>query len=385
MLRCVRTIRYLPSFFLAHTHTPFDSHLLHLGKKNPVVNAKNAIAQKVTHSPRASQTHEITPVIVIPKTSQRSKYSKQWEPYIAANLHLYTVPLAIFLRRARELDFSPREFRRSLSLVQRVFRVFSPEVVHAINALLQDSGATFASLVTKHNQALGGFSPAVLGRLTLSSCGQDMHNLLEEMYSQHFKAMRELNILDRFTAYMGIGEVTNSEEKELRAIVEKAKLIVKFPQDYEVLPTANKPTGADKASVAGHAKPERDRNGLLTEVGRRNVIDGNVKCTPADILYVGDKITMRPGSYEIPQLVNWTILASDFLNRRLGLVDEAVTDRPTADETQGTDEVSGFVTLLQKSRAKRTSWIRVNLRFLADYRNLVFIVLVTWFWARTRM
>jgi len=59
-----------------------------------------------------------------PNTSTApSKYTTQWEPYVAANLHFYTVPLAIFLRRARELDFENR-FHASITYIQRVLRVY---------------------------------------------------------------------------------------------------------------------------------------------------------------------------------------------------------------------------------------------------------------------
>ena len=71
----------------------------------------------------------------IPRANQTSKYvESEWEFYIAANVYMYAIPFAIFLRRARELDFSPKIYERSgaMDIVQRVFRVFTPAVVDPI-------------------------------------------------------------------------------------------------------------------------------------------------------------------------------------------------------------------------------------------------------------
>jgi hypothetical protein len=307
---------------------------------------------------------------------------KKWEPYIAANLHFYTVPLAIFLRRARELDFSPRYFRRSLELVQRVLRVYSPEVVHAINGLLQDPASRFGSLVARHNRTLGDYSPSSLGSVSLTSCRSDMHNLLEEMYAQHFKALKDLDIFDRFLAYVGLGEVTTSEEKDMRIVVEKARVIVGFPADYDPMPD-RLATSREKSSAAkSDIQPERSRSGLLTDKGRADLSEGAVRCSPAEIAFVGDRMTMRPNSHEIAQLVPLTIKASNFLNARLGL-SEIVAEGMPRDSTRPISvDASALDSVVEASRKSSKGRFRINLRFLADYRNLLAILFVAWLWGK---
>ena len=76
-------------------------------------------------------------ILTRPSSSHVGKYNPKWAKYVAANLHFYTVPLAIFLRRAREFDFSSSiEFDRSLKHVRRVLRVYSPSLVKLVEDLL---------------------------------------------------------------------------------------------------------------------------------------------------------------------------------------------------------------------------------------------------------
>ena len=140
----------------------------------------------------------------------------------------------------------------------------------------------------------------------------------------------------------------------------RSKVIVGFPADYEVMPAASK-TGSFESSqtadVAIHKSLDRNNGGLLTDAGRQRLILGSVKCNPEDIDYYGDKMHGRPQSHEIPFLVPLLVNASVFINTRLGMQTNA----------------EGFY---------RPSIIprRFNLRFFADYRNIVFICIVSWLW-----
>ena len=329
-----------------------------------MANAKTILQHTVSTSPRQSQTlPETTPVIILPKPTSQSKYSKKWEPYIAANLHLYTVPLAIFLRRARELDFSPKECRRSLTLVQRVIRVFSSEVVCTINALLSDKTHPLSSTVAKHERVLGGYSPSTFGPLSLESCKDDMHNLLEEIYTSHRKAMRELDLIDRLAFYLGVGDVTASEERELQALFQQAKVIVNFPAGYEVIPAERRLTASKSESEKDERTPERQANGLLTENGKQQLVTGTVRCSSLDFVPQGDQLHSRVKSYEIPQLVPLTIKMSDWINEKTALAPQG---------SFGTEEMA------------RKTWFRINLRFLADYRTIIWICLLSWLWSLFR-
>jgi hypothetical protein len=133
------------------------------------------------------------------KPTARSKYTKVWEPFVAANLHLYTVPLALFLRRARELDFSSQYFSRSFALLQRVFRIYTPAMMFSINNLLAGQHS-MSCLVDTHVKNLGAYVP--VGPTRMSSLQTDMQNLLEEVDMQYRKTVRERGFIDRLEAHI---------------------------------------------------------------------------------------------------------------------------------------------------------------------------------------
>jgi len=290
--------------------------------------------------------------LTIPAANQKSAYNNSWEPYLAANLFLYTVPLAIFLRRARELDFSPREFKRSVWILKRVFRVFTPDVIDVLSKLTQSindqSGVGTTSLgktVENHMANLGDYSPA--GNLSLTTCQADMQSLLEEIYVQHWKAVRELGTLDKIAAFFesmcGQG-ATSGEEKSIKEIVDRAKCIVGFPQDFDIAAADEGSASVPKAAESSVAL--RTADGVLTDEGRQQLVTGRFKCSPTEVKFVGDKMKARLRSHEVAILVTLTTELSYWLNRKL--------------------EKFGF------------SW-RVNFRWFADYRNLMFSVLVASF------
>jgi len=301
--------------------------------------------KSATGSPQKTKAPQLA--VLIPSYSQPSKYDPSWEPYIAANLFMYCIPLAIFLRRARELDFSAGKFERSIQIVKRVFRVFSPDVVNAISNYLEHETSSNNALLRSHLEALGPFAPPAGQSMSLSSLKNDMQSLLEEIDMQHMKKVRELDFLDRMIGRVegifGKG-VVSGEEKTLGSLIERAKLIARLPIDYEILPS-NKSTTGTSGIVAEEQDRLRNDNYELSEYGRQQLLRGQFKCDPSEVPYLGDKMRGRPGAYELPWLVNLTISASDWCNERLGL---------------------------SKSGGK----FRINLRFLADYRNAMFFSLV---------
>lgn len=307
-----------------------------------------------------------SPKVTYPKPNQRSNYKPQWEPYIASNLHLYTVPLAIFLRRARELDFSPKHYRRSLDTVLRVFRVFTPEVVGVISKLLvsRQGGTLLSGIVKRHEQNLGDYAPPFT-QLSLTSCQDDMHNLLEEVYLQHLKKVDSLDFVDRAIAkiesYFGVGAYAG-DEKELAKLSDKAKAIVGFPAGYEVMPALKAGYADSQATGIMDSSLDRTAGGMLTEAGRQRLIAGSVKCNPEDVDYFGDQMLGRPQTHEIQFFVPLLVNSSKFINSKLRL------------QSQG-DAYYHSQSILPK---------RFNLRFLADYRNIVMICFVSWLWQLTR-
>jgi hypothetical protein len=111
---------------------------------------------------------------------------------------MYAVPFAIFLRRARELDFSPKKYERSMEIVQRVFRVFTPAVVDAVSRHLgavqnveEDSYSQFKF----HRSNLGPFAPP-LNQISFTPLKADMQSLFDEVIMHHVKKVQELDTFD---------------------------------------------------------------------------------------------------------------------------------------------------------------------------------------------
>lgn len=292
--------------------------------------------------------------LTIPRYNQASKYDVSWELYIAANVFIYTVPLAIFLRRARELDFSSGKFERSMEIVQRVFRVFPADVVSAVSRHVNSRDTPHASLQVKlHTENLGPFAPPD-GPMSLSSLKADMQSLLEEIDMQHMKKVRELDTLDWLVGKlegMLSGGVASGKEKIFETLQERAKLIAQLPVDYDILPRKGASTitkRTDPETSCEENLPTRTKDGELSEYGREQLLLGALKFNPVDVLYCGDRMRARVGSHEISLLVDLTVWTSDALNEILGL-----------------------------SKIADGSF-RVNLRFFADYRNSMFVAVMAY-------
>jgi len=289
--------------------------------------------------------------VVYPKANQRSKYKPCWEGYIASNLYFYTVPLAIFLRRARELDFSPSLYQESLKTVQRVFRVYTPDVISVINRLWKDREAVdtttrqFSAMVKRHEKNLGPYAPPS-NMFSLSSCQDDMKNLLEEISLQHCKKVEDLDHFSRTIASLfGQGAYLN-EEKELRSLVQKAKIVVSFEENYEVVPNKKKYNPNNPNNLSCNAL-DRTVQGSFSETGRNKIVSGVIKCNPEDIAYIGDKMNAKVQSHEIAFFVHHLVKISNFLNGKHGFS------------------------------------FRINLRFFADYRNLMFLCPILFYLLRS--
>ena len=91
-------------------------------------------------------------------------------------------------------------------------------------------------------------------------------------------------------------------------------------------------------------KPERTQDGNLTVEGREQLLRGDVVCSPLDVRAESNSLTRSVvGTYEIGWLVALSIWLSQRLNKRLGV-------------TQN----------------------HIDLRVLADYRNLVFFSIISY-------
>ena len=327
-----------------------------------------------------------------PKPTAPSKYSSFWASYIAANTHFYATLFAIFIRRARDLDFSPNggAFERSLALLQQVFRVYTPEVLEVVNLVLgvdavmdQTTGnGTAASnqleahLKLEHDKILGTFCP--MGKMNMQDCARDVQILLEEIYVHHLKKVGEMGFLDRFedrlNSLSGIG--TKQERQAIDALKDKAKIVAGSPPDFDdafAAPSSSMARSKRWADSSMKDRPDTSANGLLTEKGREDLATGRRALRPQDVRYVGDPMFARVRTYEIGFLVKWTVWASLWLNLQLGNISQA--DFKVLDAQIHNDR-SNFVDMLKEKDIFKHQRYRVNLRGLADYRNLLFILML---------
>ncbi|GKY96046.1 hypothetical protein MPSEU_000564900 [Mayamaea pseudoterrestris] len=259
---------------------------------------------------------------------------RQWEPYVAVNLCVYTVPLALFLRRARELDFSAHNFQWACRIVSKVFVVFTPELIGTISRLLRGD-TRFAELIDYHLASLGPFAPPNR-EMNLSACQSDMRLLLEEMHMHHSKRKADLDFFERLHAKLVGGGTLALEERSLLIVFERATLLVNLPDTYQIFPGRDRAHGSDDDQDT--RTPARTKEGMLTEEGRERLLRGEVVCSPLDVQSDNELLDQAViGSYEFAWLVTLFVSLSIRLNKWLGF-----------------------------------STGRINLRFLADYRNLSF-------------
>jgi hypothetical protein len=310
---------------------------------------------------RVSKERYSSPSYVYPKALQSSQYTPIWEAYIASNLHFFTTPLALFLRRARELDFSQRDYNKSLNTVMKVLRVYCKELVDVIDRLLQQRNCVgmhsllgpdvpFAKMIYNHEKKLASFAPPSV-EMSLSSLQDDVKSLLEEIYLEQQQNAKKVNAFERWIDNTIGAGLQHKEEKDLHVLTEKAKIIFGFPPNFEV--SLRQKSEAREAMAAKNGET-RTSEGFYSEAGLLRVTKGDVKCKPEEVVYVGDRMNARPQSYEINFLVPLLINLSVGLNNRLGL--------------QNNPKPNKFVLVPT----------RLNLRFLADVRNLVFVVLFLW-------
>lgn len=304
-----------------------------------------------------------------PKGTAPSKYSQKWESYVAANFHFYTVPLSIFIRRAREFDFSDK----LLHYVQRVFRVYSPSLVQFLEILIDKPGR-YKKILEHHNDLLGEFCPPLNDKRPglnesnrkLTSLQGDMHTLLEEICISHEKKMREQGLIEKIELYLeNLFGGTMSTDSTISKLIQSGRIIVDFPEDYNTLKQSFKGEDANATKVVNIRtfSPERGEYGLITEQGRVQLVKGYRQCDKLDAVFyeLGDPMYSRVKSYEMARIVQLSIMISEWLNCRLGLIVPTRTQDEYASDEQ-------FLNLLRQRKNRRRILFRFNLRFIADYR-----------------
>ena len=310
-------------------------------------------------------------------------------PYVAANLHFYTVPLAIFLRRARELDFSKLEFQKSIVHLQRVIRVFSsrPLLEALENLLSAEANDYLVSLVNQHEKILGSFCPPRqngsenrTGVWSFQMLQKDMHNVLEEVVIQFRKTLDERDVFEKIEAVLSNVFVagTKAEEGIIKKVVDNAKLIVKFPSEYEIVlesgmrDTLDSDQSANTANAKGSSScfgPDRGDVGFITERGRMQLMEGSKLCSPLDVVSLGDPMYSRVKSYEISFLVDMSVHVSDWLNGKMGICEPKEETKTKSFSEPGDKKM--ITKLVREREESRKLRFRFNLRFLADCRNWI--------------
>ena len=372
--------------------------------------------------------------LTIPRFDSPNKYnSEKWEPYVAANLYLYIVPLAIFLKRAKELDFSPPHFNESATLTQRVLRVFSPQLVKTIHKLTsyESNGSALSSnidlylftLKKKHERNLGRYCPPIpsrnnsssttrsslmadspkttisnnlMDKYHLSHCFSDSQALVEEIYFQQRKRIREMDIfdhiVDKVEGFFGWG-IVQGNEHAMKKIVLHLQNLMELPDDSALIPRASSTVTVNPKSELSHKKSnkqsgdmndipgflDRSADGHLTQIGREQLYSGMYKCSSLEMAeHIMHKNAMprafvmdRVKSYEIPILVHFCHSSSAWLNRKLCLNEN--------DAAKGRFMETLFYILSWVANENTLRSLRVDLRFMADYRNLIWIGMISSF------
>ena len=313
--------------------------------------------------------------------NEPSKYTKSWEPYIIANIHFYTTTLAIFLRRARELDFSRHSFNRSLQIVQRVFRVFTPEVIGVVSSVSKTPSDFF--LFKTHERNLGAYCPR--GSIELSGCIEDVKMLFEEIVIQHKKNIKSLNFLERVEDTLEGFFNSNAGSKGVRSNINRLVRITRnmldLPSNIPLLPSTSTRTSyssscRDELNWRG---PDRDpaTGLLLTKHGNMQVLSGKRQCNPLDIPSTGDPMLSSViGTYEIPFLVHLTIHLSNWLNKKCGFAKNDGIDEIVFDSDPAIVAERLVIKNVQHAEEISKLWFRFNLRLFADWRTLVLHIIL---------
>lgn len=365
------------------------------GKAASIQNAKHLltnVSDRVIGSPPKHtsnrKTQEYQTTLEKPKSTSASKYTPAWETYVAANLHLYLVPLSIFLFRAREFDFSKDGFNSAVDTVRKVFRVFSPALVKTLQTLmihnvsddLSNNDKALFSLVQSHEHILGKFRPPrpqagdnEKNTWKMELLQQDMHALLEEIILQQRKSQSERDFFERLdTRLQRLVGGTQSEEQTIKTIVEKGKGIANFPKNYKVFPDGNGDTSNalnTSQSLFEGVSPEHDQRGYMTETGRIQLREGSKICNAMDISFIGDPLYARIKDYESQFVLTFAIFLSNWLNDYFGFSTSPQSHRRSQKRT----DISH---LLKEQNDVRGMKFRINLRFIADTRNWLFFVVI---------
>jgi len=131
----------------------------------------------------------------------------------------------------------------------------------------------------------------------------------------------------------------------------------------------------------GEAVKNTDEMGFLSDAGRKRVVEGELKFSAANVCFVGGEWDRPIGTYEIKALVWLTKKASTAINDFLAGGAKAEEDdvmivaRRGEEEEEEEENVAMKVAVRRARKMKAEKREVVKLRFLADARNLVVVML----------
>ena len=326
-----------------------------------------------------------------PSVDTPSKYTSQMKDYIASNYHFYTHILSLFIRRARELDFSKVS---SITTLQRVIRVFSPYVVSELYALSNETPSPngmnqhIHALKEEHNNRLGDYCPANPHPTLFASCVTDIESLLQNVVREYYTLRQSPYAKFAPTTYSSL---PTEESMHQLAYGFKGLIYDQVSLDLQQIffvPTSDasaQPESISSSTISSiyetiksklrpdpveSNQPERD--GIyLTQKGREQIFNGTKQCQPYEYKYIGDPMKAKVQSYEISLLVDATLRISFFLNNAVFGIKEDITIVDIMHK-----ERSSLDELLKEHEMYLECSFRFNFRFLADWRNVVFLYFV---------
>jgi hypothetical protein len=147
--------------------------------------------------------------------------------------------------------------------LQRVLRVYSPQLVHTINSLLdnQRENQHLTKILDSHEENLSDFCPARPRDINIEKVWKldmlrdEMHNLLEEIVLQHRKTVGDQGLFERmFTRIEGLfGEGFKADENLILKAIENANQMVSAWEAADVLPQKKFSILFDYLFIVGYA------------------------------------------------------------------------------------------------------------------------------------
>ena len=338
------------------------------------------------------------------KSNKEPKYTPKWRAYIVANFHFYTTLFTLYLRSTARMDLATSRSLTSnefilLDLLERVLGVFDEEVVDLLEeihcSVFQKlrSQVEIASTPLKNALGKGDQQGLTLAELEVAVAHHfDIHpdssiaSLADAglvFYRYHSRDACKVIVESVFTLtepmqkdfmtalyeYMfgaeGPDLPTRKAQSVIRCLTEVLGIV-----DPVVLVNRRKFSKLSSSESADVDRTSPDNK--LTDVGRRQIMSGERKCSKSFVHYRGDQMDRPLHCQEWRHLARLLIQASKALNHRWQLPKDSSSASLSWKDVY-------FI-------CRRNIWtahkvlgncFRINLRVLADVR--VALVLVLYF------